>query len=137
MLWFNFMGFVVGSLFNRISIHLMLWFNTSVFPVFGALGGFQYILCYGSTGYMCCPHDMTPKFQYILCYGSTLRHSAFRSVLQYFNTSYVMVQQENFDQLINFYVFQYILCYGSTQSNGGDYLVLSRFQYILCYGSTE
>ena len=80
---------------------------------------------------------MTPKFQYILCYGSTLRHSAFRSVLQYFNTSYVMVQQENFDQLINFYVFQYILCYGSTQSNGGDYLVLSRFQYILCYGSTE
>ena len=71
MLWFNFMGFVVGSLFNRISIHLMLWFNTSVFPVFGALGGFQYILCYGSTALETTNRVLNISFQYILCYGST------------------------------------------------------------------
>ncbi len=121
--------------------------------------GFQYILCYGSTGIVLFPPFVFLSFQYILCYGSTL---LFRNFLPVDLISIHLMLRFNYGWYSNIWIrrkfqyilcygstfiffhkkippkiFQYILCYGSTTHSGFRLLQQNQFQYILCYGSTK
>ena len=114
----------------------MLRFNSLVLLCYYYLGGFQYILCYGSTAFRARRRVRGMEFQYILCYGSTIIR--------------ILINQI-------FFTFQYILCYGSTlilklskhikeisihpmlrfnSKYRQEIDLIAEFQYILCYGST-
>ena len=59
--------------YPKISIHLMLRFNSKKNTSVNIISKFQYILCYGSTAIAGSNEQFLRVFQYILCYGSTGR----------------------------------------------------------------
>ncbi|SKB25090.1 hypothetical protein SAMN06295997_101136 [Malaciobacter marinus] len=95
-------------------------------------------------------------FQYIICFGSrttveelegiawiSIHHmfwfKPFNTiclpVISHFNTSYVLVQEQQLKNLKGLLGFQYIICFGSSKAVGSKDLLHILFQYIICFGS--
>ena len=92
----------------------MLWFNDYFNFLLDKKIAFQYILCCGSTPFNTLFLLLLLSFQYILCCGSTAFKDTYVTISQYFNTSYVVVQQQSIILSSKDKEFQYILCCGST-----------------------
>ena len=143
---------------RRISIHLMLRFNSWASVWFCPWKKFQYILCYGSTLQGCTALKRVTGFQYILCYGSTYCdnktwiHSRISIHLMlrfnYINTTcsfnfifisiHLMLRFNNskYLRIIPKYKISIHLMLRFNTDISPVFCNFFKFQYILCYGST-
>ena len=98
---------------------------------------FKYILCYGSSLGKRKEITGMEAFKYILCYGSSKVVLFLLRIINYLNTSYVMVHHIKTGGIVCPKIkFKYILCYGSSNFMSTKFKAFLKFKYILCYGSS-
>ena len=117
-----------------ISIHLMLRFINQATPTQLSSATFQYISCYGLSGYGRLTDKAQEHFNTSHVTVYLMFYLLFFFMRYNFNTSHVTVYLHGNGRMEYRTKFQYISCYGLSRFFLFIVLTLTKFQYISCYG---